>query len=264
LLTAVVKIVTTYTQPGQRVLLLAPAPFATAVTTRPSTSARTWTAPGPYAGLLEAAWTVVRLGRGVQTQTVGPPLENLPNDTPRIPSTRFSSPGPDPDRAPVGPVPDNVSEPCPTGRPDLDCPTTAPGPDRFDLVITAAEPRTLDWLRPTDCAALLTQTGTLAVITHGDRSRGRLGDPAGPLVTAVHHAGLRYHDRIALLRVPIRNGQLALGATASYGPFRPPHGLGTTAVRHTQAHDDLLVFVRHHATTVAVGRAVAGEESTNA
>ncbi|WIV57968.1 hypothetical protein [Amycolatopsis nalaikhensis] len=259
LLTAVVKIVTTYTQPGHRVLLLAPAPFAPAATARMSTGVHNRTAPGPYAGLLEAAWTVVRLGRGIQTQTAGPPLDTIDGGTqrPAVDPRSESESGPRPH--PVGPDSDDHSGPSVASRPDPNRTPTAPGPDRFDLVLTAAEPRTLDWLQPTAWAALLTPTGTLAVITHSDRSRGRLGDPAGPLVTAAHHAGLRYHDRIALLRVPIRNSELALGATASYGPFRPPQGPAATAVRHTQVHDDLFVFTGRPATTTAAQR----EESSD-
>src|SRR5687767_4423219 len=61
LLTAVVKTVTTYSQPGQRVLLLdsvslAALPVSSSATGLPNRSRR-----NPYVGLLEAGWTVVRL-----------------------------------------------------------------------------------------------------------------------------------------------------------------------------------------------------------
>ncbi|GAB3474343.1 hypothetical protein FB471_4846 [Amycolatopsis cihanbeyliensis] len=69
LLTAVIKIVTTYTQPGQRVLLLDPAHYLAPPASWSPTGSRTQSRPGPYAGLHEAGWTVVRLGRSVQTQT---------------------------------------------------------------------------------------------------------------------------------------------------------------------------------------------------
>lgn len=253
LLTAVVKIVTTYTQPGQRVLLLAPTPFvnpSSMTAVHPSAAVRTRPAPGPYAGLHEAAWTVVRLGRGIQTQTAGPPDDTLDRSAAADPqrdagtSASESKSGlrPHPD----GPDPEGDVRPSPGARHDSDRTPAEPGSDRFDLVITAAEPRTLDWLTPTRWTGLLTPTGTLAVITRSDHSRGRLREPAGSLVTAAHRAGLRYHDRIALVRVPIRNDTVAVGATVSYGPFRPPHGPAmdplAAAVRHTQAHDDLLVF----------------------
>src|ERR1043165_3491464 len=66
-LNAVGKIVTTYTTPSDRVLLLTPQPAAPR-------------RPGPYAGLHEAAWPVVRLGRGVRTQLAAPyvPSERTP------------------------------------------------------------------------------------------------------------------------------------------------------------------------------------------
>lgn len=55
---AVIKIVTTYSMPGHRVLLLAPNPSSRRA--------------GPYAGLFEAAWPVARLGRGIHTGLAAP------------------------------------------------------------------------------------------------------------------------------------------------------------------------------------------------
>lgn len=256
LLTAVVKIVTTYTQPGDRVLLLTPATFGNSTVARPPAGVRTRTAPDPYAGLLEAAWTVVRLGRGIQTQTAEPPPDTIDSEHAVNPK---SESGPRPHLTSLDPY--NQHRRSPAGRPDPDGTTSTPGPDRFDLVITAAEPRTLDWLQPIAWADTLTPTGTLAVITRSDHTRGRLNDPARPLVTAAHHAGLRYHDRVALLRVPVRNGALAIG-TGSSGLFRPPHKPMAITVRHTQVHDDLLVFT-HRPTGVAASRAAMtqGESS---
>ncbi|WP_216209799.1 hypothetical protein [Amycolatopsis aidingensis] len=260
LLTAVIKIVTTYTQPGQRVLLLAPSPFGGSPRSHPPATVRTRLQHGPYDGLLEAGWTVVRLGRGIQTQTAGAPPEadtDHPTDHLVNPTVESASgPRPHPD----SPDPDDHARPSPTGRPGPDRRPTGQGPDRFALIITAAEPPTLDWLRPTDWANALTPTGALTIITHSDHSRGRLGDPAGPVVTAAHHAGLRYHDRIALLRVPVRNGALADSPVDAGGPSRPPHGPLTAPVRHTQAHDDLLVFTRHEQ---APSGAVGGEETSD-
>ncbi|WP_084424986.1 hypothetical protein [Kibdelosporangium aridum] len=59
---AVIKIVATYSMPGHRVLLLAPSPDAVSSPRR----------PGRYAGLFEAAWSVARLGRGIQTAFAAP------------------------------------------------------------------------------------------------------------------------------------------------------------------------------------------------
>lgn len=182
LLTAVVKTVTTYTQPGQRVLLLHPAPYLTP-------SARGQSQLGPYDGLHEAGWTVVRLGRGVQTHTaVAPGVEQR----------------------------------------DGGLVESESGPDGYDLVLTAADLATLDWFRPFSFAPLLTPAGTLAVITRGARSGGRFIDPTERLVRAARDVGLRYLDRVALLRVPLRDVL----------HVRPASAL------HRQVHDDLLVFTR--------------------
>ena len=250
LLNAVVKIVTTYTQPGQRVLLLVPAPFVNPSAAGPWREARTRTERSSYAGLLEAAWTVVRLGRGIQTQTAGPPLDEIDsNDTGQAAK---SESGPEPH--PPGTGPDNRSRPSPNTRPDSDRAATKPSPDRFELIVTAAEPHTLDWLQPTAWAHVLTPTGTLAVITHSHHSRGRLNDPAERLVTTARHAGLRYHDRIALLRLPVRDGALAAadGDTSTSAPS--PREQVRTTVRHTRVHDELLLFTGQSATVPGADR----------
>lgn len=202
LLTAVVKAVTAYTEPGQRVLLLAPAPFLA-----PSaTPGRGQAESGPYAGLHDSVWTIVRLGRGVQTHTAVAPVTAV--DGQRTGASIESEIG-------------------------LRTRTSSPDSDRYDLLLTAAEPHTLDWFRPADWADLLAPTGVLAVITRGARCGGRYVDPAGQLVRDAHDAGLRYLDRIALLRVPA-------AAMASDQPRIEPMG----PIQHDQVHDDLLVFGR--------------------
>lgn len=199
LLTAVAKTVTTYTQPGQRVLLLHPAPYLTSSVT----SVRRQSELGPYAGLHEAGWTVVRLGRSVQTHTaIAPSAEQRD----------------------VGPV-DSEST-----------------PDRYDLVLVAADPSMLDWFCPSNWVDMLDPVGTLAVITRGARSGGRFIDPAERLVRAAHDAGLRYLDRIALLRVPVHEVL----------SVRPAPGL------RSPVHDDLLVFGRPAGSTRA---AESGDDS---
>jgi hypothetical protein len=263
LLAAVVKIVTTYTQPGERVLLVAPATFADWSAAHPSTGVRSRTAPGPYTGFLDAGWTVIRLGRGIQTQTAGPPLDTIDSDAQPCAVDPVSEPALESESGPrphsTGPDSDDHRQLSHGGRPNSDRTPTAPDPDRFKLVITAAEPHVLDRLHPTDWADVLTSTGVLAVITRSNYSEGRVADPAGSLVTAAHRVGLRYHDRITLLRVPVYNGALAVGATRSYGPFRRPHVPETTAVRHTQVHDDLFVFTRQPATATAADRAESSD-----
>ncbi|GAA1029252.1 MULTISPECIES: hypothetical protein [Amycolatopsis] len=255
LLTAVIRIVTGYTSPGERVLLLDPAPYLAPPRSWSATALRSQSRPGPYAGLLEAGWTVVRLGRGIQTQTAVARPDPVGEPTVGVPVQSESGPGlpadgPSAEHA-VGPSTDRDREP--------DSTPTGHGPDRYDLIITAADPRTLDWFHPTDWADLLTPTGTLAVVTHGDRSGGRLADPAGALVRAAHHAGLRFLDRIALLRVPVRDGALAATAPAAHDRSQTTSGRSTTYVRHLQVHEDLFVFTRQSVPT----RTADGEETSD-
>ncbi|MFC0107955.1 hypothetical protein [Kibdelosporangium aridum] len=246
LLTAVIKTVTSYTDPGQRVLLLEPAPYLTSPVSWSATANRKRSLPGPFSGLHEAGWTVGRLGRGIQTQTAVARPDPVGKHTIDVQAESESGPGltkksPSSEQT-VGPSADRGREP--------DSAPTAHGPDRYDLIITAADPRTLDRFHPTDWADLLTSTGTLAVITRGDRSSGgRLADPAGALVRAAHRAGLRYLDRITLLRVPVRDGALAAAAPVAYDRSQAPSDRSTTFVRHLQVHEDLFAFTRQSAPT---------------
>ncbi|MDX8031690.1 hypothetical protein SK803_15805 [Lentzea sp. BCCO 10_0856] len=237
LLTAVVKIVTTYSQPGQRVLLLEPATHLSAFGPRTANDGHGQSRPGPYAGLHEAGWTVVRLGRGIQTQTaVAHPeqvSEHLDAESGTGPRGSISSPTTDRLSAPSS---DADSEPDPA--------LSKLSPDSYDLVIAGAEPGVLDWLRPASWSSVLTPTGILAVITQGDRSGNRLVDPASSLVRAADRVGLRYLDRIALLRAPVRDGALGVAASTSHTRSHISTRPFATLVRHVQVHDDLLVFTR--------------------
>jgi hypothetical protein len=255
LLTAVIKIVTTYTQPGQRVLLLAPSPFIAPPPSWPSAVTGNRPRRGPYDGLLEAGWTVVRLGRGIQTQTAGARPPQSADDLASGGVESESGLGLDP----VGPDADDHSTP-PSDRPaGPDTTATEHSPDRFDLIITAAEPRTVDRLDPTDWAGLLTPTGVVAFVTHGDRPGSRFTDPAGPLVRSAHYAGLRYLDRIALLRVPVRDGVLVAGNAAVRDRTQTSPRQSTSVIRHAPVHDDLLVFTRQ----AALSGTADGEETSD-
>ncbi|MDX8143313.1 hypothetical protein SK854_14385 [Lentzea sp. BCCO 10_0061] len=255
LLTAVIKTVTTYSQPGQRVLLLDSAAFtatpaSSSVTGLPNRSRRS-----PYVGLLEAGWTVVRLGRSVQTHTAVEHPNRL-DDAPGTSAGSESGSG----LPATGPSTDRPAESPSDHRHGSDLEESGHDPDLFDLIITAAEPSTLGRVRPMDWAGLLTPTGTLAIVTYRDCSRGRLADPAGALVWAARHAGLRYTDRIALLRVPVRHSALTVTSTAMRDRSHTSAAAPTTSVRHAQVHDDLLVFTRH----TAPRNAVDGEETSDA
>ncbi|MEV6904656.1 hypothetical protein [Amycolatopsis sp. NPDC051372] len=240
LLMAIVKIVTAYTLPGHRVLILESATYLQPPAASSSAADRGRRQCGPYAGLPGAAWTAARLGRRVRTQTV---VADLDPDY-RYPAWTRTESESGPRSRTGSPTTQRTSpQSAPAGH-DPDCPATATDPDCFDLIVTAAEVTTLDWFRPTAWAGSLAPSGTLAVITHGDLFDGRWRDPAGSLVFAARSKGLRYIDRIALLRVPIRD--VAVDPKASLerlsAPALPPKDL--TPSRHTRAHDDLLVFTR--------------------
>jgi hypothetical protein len=173
LLHVVVKVVTAYSMPGNRVLLLAPSP---AVVRSPRRR-------GAYGGLFEAAWSVVRLGRGVRTGLAAP-VERLGSVT----------------EGPAG---------------------------LFDVIIAAAEPSDVVGMRPTSWSGLLTPSGVLVVITHGETVDGRYVDPAGALIATARADGLRYLDYIVAMRVPIDPAQSDV--------FAP--------VVSVRAHSDLHVFV---------------------
>jgi hypothetical protein len=259
LLTAIIKIVTGYTAPGQRVLLLDPAPHIDPPAGWPSTVAGQRPGHGPYAGLLEAGWTVVRLGRGVHTQTAAARPDRFGDSAANASTESESGPGP---HAP-NPASDHRDADGTDRQSGPDTAATATGPDRFELIITAAEPHTLDALQPTDWIGLLTPTGTLAVVTHSDNSGSWFTDPAGPLVRAAHHVGLHFTDRIALLRVPIRDTVHAVAGTATHGRPASPPGPPTTSVRHAQAHDDLFVFTRRPAANGDANAAENGEDTSH-
>ncbi|WP_275294607.1 hypothetical protein [Amycolatopsis sp. La24] len=173
---------------------------------------------------------MARLGRSIQTRTAAAPCDPIDEHATEGPTESESGPGP------------TTESPSTDRRPGPDSTAAGDGPDRYDLIVTAADPRTLEWFRPADCADLLAANGVLAVVTRGDRSGGRLVDPAGLLVRAARHAGLRYLDRIALLRVPVRDGALAVAGPATTTRSQAPSGGMTTSARHSQVHDDLLVF----------------------
>ncbi|RLK61943.1 hypothetical protein [Actinokineospora cianjurensis] len=225
LLTATAKIVTTYTTPGQRVLLvgavdpLDPTGPAHLGIPRP---ART----SPLSGLTEAAWTVLRLGRGTRTHLTGPGAID-PATRPET-STRHSTTNSH--RAPAGDGPSEsesgpglrvtdllrTSGRSPAWTADESRTEPAGGPtggsvDRYDLIIITVPPGATDWLRPADWAPVLTPTGTLAVVTHSHRQGGRLVGPAATVIPQTTEAGLLLLDRIVLLtttprRAPARRG----------------------------------------------------------
>ncbi|MFC5108969.1 hypothetical protein [Kibdelosporangium philippinense] len=243
LLTAVIKIITTYSTPGDRVLLLAPSPLVASRGIAGLPATRAPRRPGPYAGLLEAAWPVVRLGRGVQTAITRPPDEPRPG-TPSSADRSESGPGfaePDPDHTAFTRIDASVIISDSGERPD----------GLFDVIITAAESRTLARTRVTAWSRLLTPAGILAAITHSDHNGPWLQDSTGALVRAAQQDGLRYLDHIALVRIPIKHSALDGPARAS-GNVDPSSDPAGSPARGARAHADLYVFGRSAPVSQAV------------
>jgi hypothetical protein len=227
LLNAIVKIVTGYSKPGDRVLLLTPPPTPTG----PVRWTRVGRGTGPYDGLHEAAWTVARLGRGIQTRTTHPAradadfaLDTDPVVDPEPPEGPRSDPGPHPRNA-RGRQPARAEF---TTAPAAESPPPGAERDRFDLVITTVAPDHPDWTRDTDFNDMLTPHGITAIITHSDNCAGRLTDPTGRLVSTLREGGLGWLDHVILLEtLP-----------------DPGHRRVPGAARHRRVHHDLLLFAR--------------------
>ncbi|GAB3396156.1 hypothetical protein ATK30_5675 [Amycolatopsis echigonensis] len=193
----IVTLVTTYTRPGDRVLLLTPPPSPR--TLRHAVGGARDAAP--YAGLAEAVWTVARLGRSTDTATavLAPDCPGEHTDSPRRSGVESGS-RPRLGRLDLHPLADpHPDSPRPPRR-DGDRPRGG-----FDLIITSLDPRATDWLARADWDALLTPRGLVAVVTHSDSRDGQLRDPLATLLNTLGSRGLRCHDHIAVLATPVPN-----------------------------------------------------------
>ncbi|SEP54519.1 hypothetical protein [Amycolatopsis saalfeldensis] len=255
----ILTLVTTYTRPGDRVLLLTPP-----LPPRPPSRAPCRTHEGdPYAGLAEAVWTVARLGRGVDTATAAPGPDYPDGDIRSVwragaesgSRPRLSRLGLRPS---AGPNPDSVSPRDPAGtRPD----------GGFDLIITALDPHATDWLACTDWGALLTPHGLAATVTHSDSHGGRLLDPYSVMVETLGSYGLRCLDHIAVLTAPAPDrvassavGEQTGAATLARGRSPRAGVAGPPPVR--RVHHDVVLFGRLPATTPEDG-ATDGKETSD-
>lgn len=252
----IVTLVTGYTRPGDRVLLLTPP----APARRPSTCRGT-RQPDPYAGLTEALWTVIRLGRGADTVTASPGPE-CP-ETSAGASRRLAVESASglrlqhPDRR--TPAEDSADDDHESGSSSMRAEYRAG--DRFGLIITAVHPHDTDWLAHTDWTTILTPTGTIAAITHSDTSGSRLVDPMATIVGTFRSRGWRWLDHIAVLTEHLH---APTNTTTATTPVAVP-----TAVQAAEpsaeylpirsAHHDLLLFVpapsEDHARTAVSGEA---------
>jgi hypothetical protein len=258
LLTALVKIVTTYTQPGQRVLLLAAPQSLNGPARSSATPVRNGSDRDRYDGLFEASWTVARLGRSVRTRTAEAATDRFGYTLGTAETGSESGLGLDTRptwNSQSGLVGAEQSGPRPA--------SAGHGRDRFDLIIVAAEQRALEKVRPIEWASQLTSAGILAVVTHGDSRLGQFVDPADALRAAAQGTGLRYLDRIALLTVPTRDSVSA--AASNDGGSRSStyaSAFGVSA-RHLTVHDDLFVFTHVAAAASTTGAAARGEEKSD-
>ncbi|WP_410660922.1 hypothetical protein [Amycolatopsis sp. lyj-112] len=236
----ILTLVTTYTRPGDRVLLLSP---PTPPHTSPRTAGRTYDGD-PYTGLAEAVWTVARLGRGADTATAAPAPD-------------YRSDRPDPSRH-GGAESGSRHRLSRLGLHAVtDSNTDSAQPRRragdrlrngFDLIITALDPHATDWLGHADWDALLAPCGLTAVVTHSDSRGGRLLDPHPALANTLGHHGLRCLDHIAVLTAPTPDPVAISAAAEGTGTATAPRGRslrgGFGALPLRSVHHDLVLFQR--------------------
>ncbi|MFD8494854.1 hypothetical protein [Amycolatopsis sp. NPDC059657] len=226
----IVTLVTGYTSPGDRVLLLAPPAPPRGRPPTPHGARGT----DPYAGLAEAVWTVARLGRGADTATVAPAPDRVGDHVDSLGRGEVeSASGPRLGRlrlqTPTGPHRESEHRPARVN--------TGSG-DRFDLIITAVHPHDTDWLADTDWDTVLAPTATLAVVTHSDHRQGRLVDPSTAIVTTLRSFQRGWLDHIAVLDQPFPAPASATGPTSP----RASRGSAVGPPSVHSVHQDLLLF----------------------
>ncbi|MET9259628.1 hypothetical protein [Amycolatopsis sp. NPDC004079] len=218
----IVTLVTTYTCPGDRVLLVAPPPSPCALRHAVGGTC----GAEAYAGLAEAVWTVARLGRGADTATAAPVPDDPAEHTGSSRRAGVGS-GSRPRLGRLGLRPALGLHPG-SARPrhrDGDGPHGG-----FDLIVTALDPHATDWLARTDWAALLTPRGLLATVTHCDGRDGWLRDPHATLLNTLGSQGLRCLDHIAVLAAPMPDTPDCLAAADRTGTAVPAPGFSPRAV----------------------------------
>ncbi|RSN44968.1 hypothetical protein DMC64_19020 [Amycolatopsis sp. WAC 04197] len=250
----VVTLVTTYTSPGDRVLLLTP-PAPNQVP--PRATGRVHDSVH-YGGLAEAVWTVSRLGRSVDTAAAVPVRDQCSDRTDSRPVTRNESvTRPRPSRLGLR----SVAEP----SPDSTRCARADG-DRsrgtFDLIITAVDPGTTDWIGHTDWNTQITPEGIVALITHSERRAGRLVEPIAELAATLGNYQLRCLDHIAVQSAHASDFSVAhQDAHTREGRVTKPSASLDRPVHFRQVHHDLVLFARPSVTEDEADVARGGETS---
>jgi hypothetical protein len=220
LLGVIVSIVALYTEPGQRVLLLA-AP-------RDVGEAALSGAPGDEsgsglpAGLLDAAQTAARLGRTVYARFAECVVGTVPADsdcpTGRRPGPRH--PSRSADSAAV------------TADPPRDRDLTESEPNCFHAVIAFVDPHQPDWVTGIAWSDLLIPGGALAFLTHGDHRPGKLIEPGSLLARTARRSGMAFFGHMLMLDMPELAGPWpsARGAHLDVLVYRAPSGAAAAAL----------------------------------
>jgi hypothetical protein len=238
------KIVTSFSEPGDRVVVL---PRPTAAPTPPHRPGRAdalidhATTVEPDDELATALAAITDLARRARVVRLEPDLTA---------GGRASRPF----WADLVGIPDNTPAPEPAALPGW--PPDA-APNRFDvasadadLIITSLRPEpSTD--RASDHVALLAARllrvgGILAVLTHSDWSRGELVDPTGPVVASAQNADLLYLQHIIALHTPIHGGHFV---GHLHGVEAPTHHRAyghRLPAPHRRISSDVLVFAQPH------------------
>lgn len=231
-LTVVDRVVSAFCEPGDRVLLLAPAP--------PDPAAR----DDELTAAVEAVRHADRLGAVAEAPAAIHPA--APTSAPRPPLPYWA------DVFHTAPPATSITEPDPgdlTVDNGDDHANLGTEPPVADLVIASVgSDRPLDGHFGLACAARLRTGGILAVITHSDWTRGRLVDPTGPIVAAAQNADLLYLQHIVVVHAAVRDGAFVLDSDSPLAEDEQ-RGRHRAAARglpapHRRLHTDLLVFAQ--------------------
>jgi hypothetical protein len=230
-LTVVQRVVSAFSEPGDRVLLLTPAPPDPAAPDAELTAA------------LEAVCRADRLGATAEQPAMHP---TGPTSAPRPPlpywADVFHTEHPatlTAEADPADPTADDRGDHLRLGT----------EPAVADLVIASVGPDSpLDAHFGLVCAARLRTGGILAVLTHSDWTRGRLVGPTGPIVAAAQNADLLYLQHIVVVHAAVRDGAFVLDSDSPLAEDEQ-RGRHRAAARglpapHRRIHTDLLVFAK--------------------
>jgi len=238
------KIVTSFSEPGDRVVVL---PWPTAAPTPPHR-------PGRVDALIDHAPTIEPDDELATALAAITDLARRARVIRLEPDLTAGGRASRPFWADLVGTPDNTPAPEPAALPS-DAPDAAP--NRFDVASADAD-LIITSLRPepsTDhasdhiallAAGLLRVGGILAVLTHSDWSQGELVDPTGPVVASAQNADLLYLQHIVALHAPIHGGQFVAhrhGAEAPTHDRAHEHGLPAP---HRRISSDVLVFAQPH------------------